>query len=158
MDRHSDARSRRRFLGGVTTAMIAAISGTVGAILGGAVISPRLLGRRADWLPAASLDRLEENQPLAVTLHVARRDGYREVVDRRTVFVVKTGAAAVIALDSTCTHLGCRVHWDPEQRLLLCPCHGGAYSPTGAVQGGPPPAPLRMMTARVDGNQVLVQI
>jgi menaquinol-cytochrome c reductase iron-sulfur subunit len=157
MDQHSDDPGRRRFLSGVTTAILAVISGMVGAILGGAVISPRLLGRREDWLPAASLDGLQENQPLAVTLRVARQDGYREIVDRKTVFVVKTGSG-VIALDSTCTHLGCRVHWDPDQRLLLCPCHGGVYGPTGAVQAGPPPAPLRMMSTRVDGNQVLVQI
>lgn len=157
MDRHSDDPSRRGFLGGVTTAILAVISGTVGAILGGAVISPRLSGRQENWLPAASLDSLQDNQPFAVTLRVARKDGYREVVDRKTVFVVKTGSD-VIALDSTCTHLGCRVHWDPDQRLLLCPCHGGIYGPTGIVEAGPPPAPLRVMSARVDGNQVLVQI
>jgi menaquinol-cytochrome c reductase iron-sulfur subunit len=158
VDAQSSDPGRRRFLGGVTTALLAAIGGTVAAILGGAVISPRLLGRREDWLPAASLDSLQENQPLAVTLRVARRDGYRQIVDRKTVFVVKTGNSGVIALDSTCTHLGCRVRWDPDQRLLLCPCHGGVYGPTGAVKAGPPPAPLQAMSTRVDGNQVLVQI
>ena len=158
MDAQSDDPGRRRFLSGVTTALLALITGTVGALLGGAVVSPRLSGRREDWLPATSLDNLQEQQPLAVTLRVARKDGYREVIDRKTVFVVRTGASDVIALDSTCTHLGCRVRWDPEQRLLLCPCHGGAYGPTGAVMGGPPPTPLRTMSARIDGNQVLVQL
>ena len=142
----------------MTSTILAVITGTVGALLGGAVVSPRLLGRKEDWLPATSIDHLQEHEPVAVTLRVARQDGYREIVDRKTVFVVKRGASDVIALDSTCTHLGCRVRWDPDQRLLVCPCHGGVYDPTGAVISGPPPAPLRKMTARVDGNLVLVQI
>jgi menaquinol-cytochrome c reductase iron-sulfur subunit len=149
---------RRRFLGRVTNGILAAITGVVGVVLGGAIVSPRFGARGSSWLPAGALADLLENEPKPVTLRVARQDGYREVVDRRTIFLVKTGDSDVIALDSTCTHLGCRVSWDPEARKLKCPCHGGVYDANGAVEAGPPPAPLAMVTARVEDDKVLVQI
>ena len=153
-----DDAGRRRFFSRIITSIHAVIAGTVGVILGGAVASP-IFGRQQDnWLPAASLTNLPENEPVPVTLRIAREDGYREVIDRRTVFLVRNGASQVTALDSTCTHLGCRVSWDAEAQLLKCPCHGGQYDREGVVKAGPPPAPLARLTTKVDGDQVLVQV
>jgi menaquinol-cytochrome c reductase iron-sulfur subunit len=158
MDTPAEISGRRRFLGGVITAIQAAIGGTLAFVLGGAVASPGLTRRDERWLPAASLDDLPPNEPKAVMIRVARQDGYTQVIDRRTVFLVRTGDAQVTALDSTCTHLGCRVSWDGESKELKCPCHGGVYDATGAVKAGPPPAPLASLATRLDGNQVLVQV
>lgn len=153
-----DDTGRRRFFSRIVTTIHAAIAGSLGVILGGAVASPIFGRQQENWVPAASLTNLPENEPTPVTLRVAREDGYREVIDRRTVFLVRTGGSQVTALDSTCTHLGCRVSWDPDAQLLKCPCHGGQYDRTGAVKAGPPPAPLTRLTTRVDGDQVLVQV
>jgi Rieske Fe-S protein len=149
---------RRRFLARVITTIHAVIGGTVGVILGGAIVSPIFRTRRENWLMAATLTDLPEDRPTPVTIRVAREDGYNQVIDRRTVFLVKTGDAQVTALDSTCTHLGCRVSWDAEAQVLRCPCHGGVYDATGAVTAGPPPAPLAKLMTRIEGNQVLVQL
>ena len=153
-----DAPERRQFLARVITTIHAVIGGTIGVILGGAILSPIFGKRQENWLTAANLADLPENLPTPVTIRVAREDGYNQVIDRRTVFLVKTGDAQVTALDSTCTHLGCRVSWDAEAQVLRCPCHGGVYDATGAVTAGPPPAPLATLTTRIEGNQVLVQI
>ena len=158
MEIPSEIPGRRRFLGGVVTAIQAAIGGTLAVLAGGAVISPGLARREEHWLPAASLGELPADEPRAVMVRVARQDGYTQVIDRRTVFLVKTGDTQVIALDSTCTHLGCRVSWDPETRELTCPCHGGVFDTTGAVVAGPPPSPLTAVETRIDGDQVLVQL
>lgn len=149
---------RRRFLARVITGIHTVIAGTIGVILGGAILSPLFGKREESWLPAATLAELPENRPTPVTVRVAREDGYNQVIDRRTVFLVKTGEAEVIALDSTCTHLGCRVSWDAETQELKCPCHGGVYTPTGEVKAGPPPSPLPRLATRIDGDQVLVQL
>ena len=149
---------RRRFLGGVLAAIQAVIAGTVGTILGGAVVAPALAQREESWLPAGSLGEIPAQQPTPVTLRIARQDGYAEVVDRRTVFLVRTDDGQVTALDSTCSHLGCRVGWDPQAGEFHCPCHGGVYDATGAVKSGPPPAPLARLAAKVEGGQVLVRV
>jgi cytochrome b6-f complex iron-sulfur subunit len=64
----------------------------------------------------------------------------------------------VRAIDSTCTHLGCRTRFNPETRLIECPCHGGVYDTQGQVVAGPPPKPLNEIPARVDGAAVMVQV
>jgi succinate dehydrogenase / fumarate reductase iron-sulfur subunit len=153
-----DLAARRRFLGGIIAAVQTAIGGTLGVVMGGAVLSPSLARRESSWLQAGRLTELPINQPTPVMLRLERQDGYQQVIDRRAVFLVRT-ADGVHALDSTCTHLGCRVSWNAEAQQLECPCHGGAYDRTGKVMGGPPPAPLAMFPTRVSGDgNVLVQL
>jgi len=149
---------RRRFLGRIIAAVQGTIAATVGVILGGAAISPAFRRRDETWLPAAALGELPIGVPTPVVVGVSRRDGYMQIVDQRTIFPVRTDTSAVRALDSTCTHLGCRVSWDGERQELRCPCHGGAYDRTGAVTAGPPPAPLASIDTRLDGAQVLVRL
>lgn len=43
-----------------------------------------------------------------------------------------------IALSSTCPHLGCQVHWEPQNNRFFCPCHNGVFDPGGKGIGGPP--------------------
>ena len=149
---------RRSFLVRVINSIHAVIGGTVGIILGGAILSPLFGSREENWLTAANLSDLPDDRPTPVTLRIAREDGYNQVIDRRTVFLVKNSDTDVMALDSTCTHLGCRVSWDAETQELKCPCHGGVYDSSGAVKAGPPPAPLARLTTRIEGDQVLVQL
>ena len=51
--------------------------------------------------------------------------------------VTNTGAE-VVALSNICPHLGCKVHWEEEQRHFLCPCHGGVFDAGGKATAGPP--------------------
>jgi Rieske Fe-S protein len=153
-----DASGRRRFLARAVLAVQSLIGGALGIVLGGAVVSPGLARRNENWLPAAKLADLTADQPTPVAVRVARQDGYAQVVERRTVFLIRTGEAQVMALDSTCTHLGCRVSWNADAKALTCPCHGGVFDATGAVTAGPPPGPLRPIETRVDNGQVLVQL
>lgn len=149
---------RRRFLSGAITTIQAAIGATLAFVLGGAVLSPAFGNRRTSWWPAAALDDLPDNEPTPIAIRVTREDGYSQVVDRQVVFLVKTGATDVVALSSTCTHLGCRVSWDAEDGTLKCPCHGGVFDRTGAVKAGPPPAPLAKLPTRLDGDRILVEL
>ena len=149
---------RRRFLARIITTIHAAIGGTVALIAGGAIVSPRLGARQQDWVPAASMSALPPNQPTPTMLRVLREDGYTQVVDRRMVFLLNTGESQVLAIDSTCTHLGCRVSWDPESETIRCPCHGGVFDRFGAVLAGPPPAPLARYATRIEDDTVLVQL
>ena len=49
-----------------------------------------------------------------------------------------------VSFTAVCTHLGCTVQYEPEQKRIHCACHGGVYDPrTGANVSGPPPKPLK---------------
>lgn len=43
-----------------------------------------------------------------------------------------------VALSSTCPHLGCRVHWEGQNKRFFCPCHNGTFNPEGKALTGPP--------------------
>jgi Rieske Fe-S protein len=149
---------RRNFLVRTISAIHAAIGATLTFILGGAVLAPSFEKREASWLRAGALATLRDNEPTPVTLRIARRDGYAQVVDRTVIYLVKVGEQDVRALHSTCTHLGCRTSYDREARRIVCPCHGGVYDVQGNVIEGPPPAPLASLTTRIDDGTVLVQV
>jgi Rieske Fe-S protein len=53
--------------------------------------------------------------------------------------VVGRDAAGLYAMSSICTHQGCgtNVVGSAPQQSLYCPCHGSAFSGTGAVTRGP---------------------
>ena len=149
--------NRRGFLIRIIQTVHASIGATLAFVVGGAVVAPSFSRREKLWLPAGSVPQLTDGVPTAVTLRIARSDGASETVDRRVVYLVKNGDD-LRALDSTCTHLGCRTRFNPDSRQIECPCHGGVYDVEGNVISGPPPAPLRAMTTKVDGGHVMVQV
>jgi menaquinol-cytochrome c reductase iron-sulfur subunit len=149
--------SRRGFIVRMIQGTYALIGATLAFVVGGAVVAPSFGRRESMWLHAGETASLEDGTPLPITLRVARPDGPSEMVDRKIVYLVKTGND-VRALDSTCTHLGCRTRFNAESRLIECPCHGGVYDVNGQVVSGPPPEPLRVMTTRIVGGKVMVQV
>lgn len=58
------------------------------------------------------------------------------------IVVVRKGEAREVAgftaFSSTCPHLGCQVHWEPQKSRFFCPCHNGVFDPAGKGIGGPP--------------------
>jgi menaquinol-cytochrome c reductase iron-sulfur subunit len=142
-----------RFIQGIHALMGA----TLAFVVGGAVVAPSFTRRQSTWLPASELSGLADGTPKTVTLSVARNDGASEVIDRRVVYLVRDGDQ-VRALDSTCTHLGCRTRFNSESGRIECPCHGGMYDATGKVIGGPPPSPLQVLPTRIDDDRVFVEL
>lgn len=54
--------------------------------------------------------------------------------------LVKRDQQGLRAFNSTCPHLGCRVHWQAEQQRFFCPCHNGVFNKDGVAVEGPPAA------------------
>lgn len=153
----TEITGRRGFVVRLIQGTYAIIGATLAFVVGGAVVAPSFGKRQTMWLHAGDADALQDGTPLPITLRVARPDGPSEVVDRKVVYLVKNGNE-VRALDSTCTHLGCRTRFNPETKQIECPCHGGVYDVSGNVISGPPPAPLRSMTTRIEAGKVMVQV
>ncbi|MDH5718988.1 MAG: Rieske (2Fe-2S) protein [Spirochaetia bacterium] len=57
------------------------------------------------------------------------------------------------AISTRCTHLGCKVFWEPQNNRFFCPCHIGIFDVNGNVMSGPPPAPLPKYDVEVDENE-----
>jgi cytochrome b6-f complex iron-sulfur subunit len=79
----------------------------------------------------------------------------------KNIWVVKF-QSRIIALSTTCTHLGCTPNYLEKEGKFKCPCHGsGFYGPAMGDPGinfeGPAPRPLeRWALAIGDDGQVVV--
>jgi thiosulfate dehydrogenase (quinone) large subunit len=66
--------------------------------------------------------------------------------------IVKLKDGSYACYDAICTHQGCRVEWDAQDAVMLCPCHGAAFDPNAhaAVLGGPTNTPLMELPLVID--------
>jgi Rieske Fe-S protein len=89
-----------------------------------------------------------------------------------TRFPDNAGAAPQLsAVSSICTHRGCPIltgspQWntanqpiyDPNTKVITCPCHGSQFNvQTGALVGGPAQFPLPTFNVQVQGTDVYVE-
>jgi len=76
--------------------------------------------------------------------------------------IAETGSAEdFLALSSTCPHLGCQVHWEPQNDRFFCPCHNGIFTPEGVAIGGPPGdagQSLPRYPLKVEGNLLFIEV
>ncbi len=133
-DEHSQADpDRRRFLG-VSVAMAGGLTAGYGTML---IIAGRYLYAPSDlaygWMYVDLVDRFAVGE----SRRFIAPDGQSIVIARHG----DTGAAEdFVALSSVCPHLGCQVHWEPNNDRFFCPCHNGAFDPQGKAIAGPPAA------------------
>lgn len=76
---------------------------------------------------------VQPDEGTVVTVNGKRAGAYRD----------KEGALHVV--DTTCTHMGCEVHWNHGDRSWDCPCHGSRFSYKGEVIEGPAKKPLKQI-------------
>ncbi|HEY8866424.1 MAG TPA: TQO small subunit DoxD [Solirubrobacteraceae bacterium] len=106
--------------------------------------------------PGAAEARLPPN---AVRLGPASQLGadqsalYREPSDGSPDIIIRHGNGTLTALSAVCTHAGCTVGYQGGE--IVCPCHGATFDPqTGAVTGGPAPAPLARRRVTENGGNI----
>ncbi len=81
------------------------------------------------------------------------------------IAVARRGASGAaedfVALSSTCPHLGCQVHWEPQNERFFCPCHNGAFDPEGRAIAGPPfeaGQSLARYPLKIEGGLVFIEV
>jgi len=74
----------------------------------------------------------------------------------RPAVLLQPAPGEFLALSAVCTHLGCIVKWVDDSQEFLCPCHGGRFSATGQVLGGPPPEALETYSVSLEGDEILI--
>jgi Rieske Fe-S protein len=82
--------------------------------------------------------------------------GGGKVFPDEKIVVTQPKAGEFKAFTAICTHKGCTVK-AVANGTINCPCHGSKYNiTTGAVVGGPAPAPLASKTVTVKGDSITV--
>jgi glycine/D-amino acid oxidase-like deaminating enzyme/nitrite reductase/ring-hydroxylating ferredoxin subunit len=64
------------------------------------------------------------------------------VVNGKKIAAYRDEQGEIFALSPVCTHAGCIVNWNGEEKSWDCPCHGARYDIKGQVLTGPASHPL----------------
>ncbi|MCW5942074.1 MAG: ubiquinol-cytochrome c reductase iron-sulfur subunit [Fimbriimonadaceae bacterium] len=148
--------SRRKFMawsvGAINLAVFGAVFGPVLGFLG----SPLRHRQMKQWVPVLDEGALGEGETKEVPFTVRVKDGY-EMVDRTYVVYLVRSEEGIVALDPSCTHLGCRIKFQADKNRYFCPCHGGVFDNRGTVVSGPPPKPLVRHAVEVREGKIWVQ-
>ena len=66
-------------------------------------------------------------------------------IDGKKVAAYRDEKGTIHALSPTCTHMGCIVNWNQEEKSWDCPCHGARFDIDGKVLTGPATIDLPQM-------------
>ena len=67
-------------------------------------------------------------------------------INGRDVAVYKDKDGNITKVSPVCTHLGCSVIWNKDDKTWDCPCHGSRFSNSGEVMNGPATEPLEKIS------------
>jgi len=57
------------------------------------------------------------------------------------------------AVSRTCTHLGCRVNFLEDRKIIECPCHQSRFTPKGKRISGPAKKDLATFTVEIQTDE-----
>ena len=139
------AVSRREFLlnAGVLGGLAVATGGSL--VHGLRFVLPAITPVQYRRVRVTSLEALPDGEAAAKTL-------------AGTAFTLVHRNGMVRAFSSICTHLGCKVKWEPDEEQFFCPCHLGYFDAEGKVVSGPPSRPLDEYDVEIDGDNVYVML
>ncbi len=93
------------------------------------------------------------SEPTRVDFTIDQVDAWYESKVTKTAWVYKQDDGSLIALSPICTHLGCIVSWNENEKypnMFYCPCHDGLYEKSGKnVPDTPPTAPLSVYDLQI---------
>ena len=156
MAKESDLNRRKFMEIGIYT-----ITGTIAAVSGVALarfaVGPSFDQTKSMWIELNSEDVQQASDGFArVVMEYEEKDGWLTAVTRSLAYVKRVKEDEVIAISATCSHLGCIVTWDEEQKIFKCPCHDGRYDVEGRVISGPPPRPLKRHKSKIEDGKIFL--
>jgi menaquinol-cytochrome c reductase iron-sulfur subunit len=109
------------------------------------------------WYKLIALDSPELSEEVSrVRCTRVVRQGWQSSITEEIVYVRKKNDGSFIIFDPHCTHLGCAVSWESEDRKFHCPCHGGVYDADGNRIEGPPPRPLQRYETKIADGALMI--
>lgn len=163
--------TRRKFLQWGIYAIGGALTVAIGAPVVLYFINPAFSGGENGKIlvnVGAPADFANQTTPKAVILNYKYTDTFKEAEGSKTVFVRAkvpnaTNPNDFQVLDSTCTHAGCAVSFNPKnappaaQGKFYCPCHGSIFSVDGKNEAVAP-RPLGSYTVSSKDGKLAIDV
>jgi len=148
---------RRKFLTGIIGIVAGAVATLVGLPAIGYIISPGVKQQKQEqWLTLGPVSGLTPGTPAGFPYSQTIQDGWVQSSQSGVAYAVTQDGQNVKVFSNVCTHLSCRVTWQPERNAFVCPCHDGVFGLEGNVIAGPPPRPLDQFQTKIENGQVMI--
>jgi Rieske Fe-S protein len=108
------------------------------------VLPPRTQGSGSESQEVGQAEELKPNSGLVFQFGT------------QPALLIRTPEGELRAFSAICTHLGCTVRYEPDSRVIWCPCHNGMFDLHGRNIGGPPPRPLPEYRVNLREGKVVV--
>ena len=157
----TDQVARRTFLAYLAGALSAFIGLVLGLPIVGYLAAPLARKEAAVQLSLGKVAGFTPGEPKLAAVSITRQDGWRQISEARTCWVLASEDGEFTVYNGRCTHLGCAYSWRTEGRhagSFFCPCHDGKWDQEGVVLDGPPPRPLDRLDIVKRGGQLYVNI
>ncbi|MGD9091739.1 MAG: ubiquinol-cytochrome c reductase iron-sulfur subunit [Anaerolineales bacterium] len=141
----SNQIDRRGFVMVVLTFLGTIMAVVVGLPAIGYLISPAIkVQKKEDWVSLGPLENYPVGIPTLFSFTRTTINGWEKTVNSYGAYVMRYSESAedITVFSNWCTHLSCRVTWQEEEEVYVCPCHDGLFDIDGLVVAGPPPEPL----------------
>jgi len=150
---------RRTFVTGVVGLLGGIIAAVVGLPAIGYWLGPSLKKQASDaWVPLGPVENIPQDVPTLFTFTRTQQVGWERSATSYGVYVLRSADGQIQALSNVCTHLSCRVTWNAERNIYLCPCHDGHFARDGAIVSGPQPRPLDRFAFKIEDGTLLVHV
>jgi len=113
--------------------------------------------RNRGWASVGPAARFRGGAVHRVAVERASGAGYARSTREQVAYVTEL-EGELVAFDSECPHMGCNVAWAADKQQFECPCHGGKFSQTGAVQDGPPKRALWRYPLRIEQGELQLEL
>jgi len=145
---------RRKFMEVGIYTITGTIAATSSVALARFAVGNSLEKPKSKWI---EIDLNDDNNEFSrVVIEYAKKDGWLTTNARSLVYIKRVKKDELIAISAACSHLGCIVTWDEDQKSFKCPCHNGIYDAEGKVVSGPPPAPLKRHKIKIEDGTILL--
>jgi menaquinol-cytochrome c reductase iron-sulfur subunit len=144
---------------------LAAFVGLVGGLAGlvvaipiiGYVLSPLIEAEPDVWRNVGPASKYTIGDTVEVPFQSDAPLQWAGTTAKQAVWLRRNSTDSFTAYAIYCTHLGCPIHWLPDAKIFLCPCHGSVFTANGQVAGGPAPRPLFQYEVRVKNGNVWIK-
>jgi succinate dehydrogenase / fumarate reductase iron-sulfur subunit len=150
--------SRRSFLKSATGVAGIGVALSLTGILGISAVAPTLEDQPSQWVPAGKTASYPVGSVSTVMINYERKQGFHSENVNVPILIRRDSEEEFVCFSSSCTHLGCSVHWEQTERRFKCACHGGAFDMDGNVVAGPPPSPLPRLPWKVENGIIKVEV
>lgn len=152
-----ESTDRRTALARIGTALGVAWAAVFGGLGAAFTLNPLRIGQSGQAVNLGSVWSYGETFSL-IRHEYTVQHGWDSTSELIKLFVRVDADGNPEVFSATCTHLGCNVNWHGESSEFVCPCHGGRYASDGTVTGGPPLESLPRMNARVENEELVVDL